>query len=215
MIQAVLFDMDGLLINSEPLWRKAEIAVFAEVGLALTEDDCKKMMGFRLNEVVAYWYLQQPWSTPSTEAIEALILTKVSQLIADEGTALPGVYHALALCRALSMKCAIASSSPMILIDAVVEKLQIKSYFSVRHSAQFERLGKPDPAVFLSAAKMLEVPASGCLVLEDSYHGMTAGLAASMRVVMVPAPDDYSDPRLNVAFDKLPSLSELRKKHFA
>ena len=70
-MKAVIFDMDGLLIDSEPLWRRAEIEVFESVGLRLTEEDCEQTTGLRTDEIVGYWYDRRPWAGPPPDTESA------------------------------------------------------------------------------------------------------------------------------------------------
>lgn len=209
MIQAVIFDMDGLLIDSEPLWRKAEIEVFAKVGVKLSEEDCKDTMGYRLNEVVDLWYARQPWEELSKKEIEEGILDRVSELILSEGKVMEGVHKTIQSCMDLNLKIAIASSSPMKLITSVVQLLGMERKFDVLHSAELESYGKPHPAVFISTSNKLGVSPHNCLVLEDSLHGVISALAAKMKVVAVPDSDQYTNPKFQVADSVLKSLNEL------
>ena len=167
-IEAVIFDMDGLIIDSEPLWRKAEIRAFKDIGFDFTEEMCIQTMGMRIDEVVHYWWKKLKWEKPSEKDVVDSIQSKMIDLIQKDGTLLPGVLDALKLLKEKNIPIALASSSAMILIKAVIESLDIKDYFNVIHSAEKEPAGKPDPAVFLTAARMLEIEAKKCLVLEDS-----------------------------------------------
>ena len=119
-MHAVIFDMDGLLIDSEPLWVRAEIEIFGEVGVVLDEDDCAKTKGLRIDDVVAYWHDRRPWDTRSRREVEARLIAKMVQLIGAEGVALPGVAEAMAAAKKGGRKVALASSSPRTLIDAVL-----------------------------------------------------------------------------------------------
>ncbi len=203
--------MDGLLIDSEPLWRKAEIEAFAQVGLQLTDADCRETMGYRLDEVVALWYSRQPWQDPKPAEVEAEILRLVQELVLSEGRALPGVYDAVELCKTANLRMALASSSPMSLIDAVVERLNLGEAFEVLRSAEDEIYGKPHPAVFLSTASILETAPENCVVFEDSIHGMIAALAAKMRVIAVPEPGLRRHPAFGAAHLILDSLVDLKR----
>ena len=185
-IEAVIFDMDGLIIDSEPLWRKAEIQVFKDIGFDFTEEMCIQTMGMRIDEVVHYWWKKLKWEKPSEKDVINSIQSKMIDLIQKDGALLPGVLDALKLLKEKNIPIALASSSAMILIKAVVESLEIKDYFNVIHSAEKEPAGKPDPAVFLTAARMLEIEAKKCLVLEDSKAGMEAGLNANMKTIVIP-----------------------------
>jgi len=208
VLEAVIFDMDGVLIDSEPLWRRAEREVFGNVGLALTKEMCMGTMGLRLDEVVAYWYERFPWTGKSPGQVEEEVLSEMYRLIADEGEPLAGVQETLDVVRGSGLALAIASSSPSGLIEAVVDKLEIRDYFSVMCSADEDALGKPDPAVYLRTAERLSVDPRACLVFEDSLLGVRAAKAAGMTVVAVPAADQYDDPRFHEADFKVPSLGE-------
>ncbi len=214
MIKAVIFDMDGLLIDSEPFWRKAEIEAFREVGLTLTENDCRETMGYRLNEVMDLWYSRYPWSEKSKHDVEKRILSLVSHYIITEAEPLAGVHRAIDICRKAGLKTAIASSSPLVLIERVVERFGLKLHFDLLHSAQFEAFGKPHPAVFINTAHKLGVTPHQCMVLEDSFHGMIAGLAARMKTIVVPAPEEFNHQKWAAATAVIGSLEEFNSEWF-
>jgi len=207
VIRAAIFDMDGLLVDSEPFWRKAEIECFAKVGVTLHDDDCRETMGYRLNEVVALWYARRPWHGVSQSAVEADIIETVSRYILQEAAPLPGVLNAIDICRKAGLKTAVASSSPLKLIESVVQRFNLVGKFDLLKSAQDEEFGKPHPAVFISAARKLGVPPDACIVFEDSFHGMVAGLAARMKVIAVPAAEDFDRPEFRAARHLLPDLT--------
>lgn len=209
MKRAAIFDMDGLLIDSEPLWRQAEIHCFKKVGLTLTEDDCRQTMGWRLNEVVDHWYSRSPWPDVSSAQVEEDILNSVIDHIHSEGKPMPGVHQALDLFESQGYELALASSSAMVLIEAVLEKLKLKHRFKVVRSAQNEIFGKPHPQVFITTAEQLEVDPENCIVLEDSFHGVIAGKAAKMKVIAVPDHSDRNLPGFGAADLIVNSLEEL------
>lgn len=208
MIKAIIFDMDGLLINSEPFWRKAEIKAFAEVGISLTEAQCRDFMGYRLNEVVAYMYSHHPWKGKSQSEVVERILFLVSNYIEQEGKPMPGVMEVLGECQKRKLKIAIASSSPISLINSVVKLLSLNGQFHALHSAEYEDFGKPHPAVFITTAQKLNVLPHQCLVLEDSFHGVVAALAAKMPVIAVPDSEMLIEKRFNAATLVIRSLED-------
>ncbi|MEC8616572.1 MAG: hexitol phosphatase HxpB [Bacteroidota bacterium] len=185
-IKAVIFDMDGLIIDSEPLWKRAEIEAFGSIGYDFTYEMCESTKGMRIDEVVGYWHSQLKWSSPSISHVVNDITDRMIKLIRSEGAPLPGVLKTISKLTDRKIPLALASSSSMKLIQTVLNKLKIQSYFEVVHSAEFEEKGKPDPQVFLTTAKKLGLEPSSCLVLEDSKAGMEAGINAGMRVVLVP-----------------------------
>jgi sugar-phosphatase len=209
MVAAVIFDMDGVLIDSEPLWREAERGVFAELGLILSDADCQQTMGLRTDELVAYWYRRHPWQGRSQGVVAETINSRVAQLIAEHGRPLPGAGEAVRSIRDSGLPAGLASSSSLELIGLVVRTLGLDGCFSVLCSAEDEEHGKPDPAVYLTTARRLGVAPSGCVAVEDSVRGVQAALGAGMRVIAVPAPDHVHEPGLAAAHLALPSLEEL------
>ena len=206
-ISAVIFDMDGLIIDSEPLWKIAEIETFKEVGFEFTIEMCALTTGMRIDEVVEFWRKKLNWQKFSNNEIVDTIQNKMIQLILQRGKLLPGIIEALNLLKANGVLIALASSSSMSLINTTVDSLEIRRFFNIIHSAENEIAGKPNPAVFLSTAKMLEVQPNKCLVLEDSKAGMNAGLNANMRTVVIP--EFGTSPRwANNAFKKLKTMLE-------
>jgi len=177
--------MDGLLIDSEPLWRRAEISVLHAVGIPLTDEMCKETMGSRLDEMVAYWHARFPWTGKSQEKIGMEILDQVTALISNEGQPMPGVVEVLDLLVEQNKSLALASSSPCELIEAVLDRLDIKHAFPVVCSAVNEKLGKPDPGVYLTAASKLGIDPNRCVAFEDSPAGVASAKAAGMSVVAV------------------------------
>jgi sugar-phosphatase len=207
--EAFIFDMDGLLVDSEPIWKLVEKKVFGALGITLTDELLRKVMGFRLSEVVAYWYHYQPWPNADLKQTEENILAEMVTCIQSQASAMTGVYELLEYLKSKEKKIALASSSPMILIDAVIDKLAIRDYFQTLHSAQFEVYGKPHPEIFINTAKMLGVALSSCVVLEDSINGVLAAKSARMTCIAVPEEATYHDERFAIADYKVPSLTYL------
>lgn len=207
-MRAVIFDMDGLLIDSEPLWREAEIAIFESVGVQLTEELCHETIGLRTDEVVSYWHSRFPWRGPSCELVTEQLLDAAQRLIVEHGSLMEGARDVVAELHSQDTKLAIASSSPLRLIRAVVEKLALGGYFSVLHSAEHEIAGKPDPAVYRTTMSLLGADPRQCLAFEDSLSGVRAAKAAGAMVIAVPAPADARDPGFAAADVVLTSLKD-------
>lgn len=210
MIKAIIFDMDGLLVDSEPYWKIAEKICFGKLGLNLSDELLRQVMGFRLNEVVAHWYNYQPWGEKNFEAVEADVLETVKQLIIENADALPGVIQTLELCKANGYKIALASSSAMSLIHVVVDKLNIRHYFDLLVSAEFEPYGKPHPSVFITTANQLNILPTECLVFEDSVNGMVAAKAARMKCIVIPEVEKQNEPYWQLANQKLKTLEDFK-----
>ncbi|MEW5854656.1 MAG: hexitol phosphatase HxpB [Myxococcota bacterium] len=215
MIQAVIFDMDGVLIDSEPLWQDAEVEVFRSVGVPLQHADCVQTMGLRIDEVVQHWHRRHPWEAPSLREVEARILDRVCELIRTRGEGTEGVGAAVESVMRRGWKLALASSSPHRVIAAVLERVGLSRAFSTVHSAQDEPLGKPHPGVYLTTAARLGCPAVTCVAVEDSLNGVIAAKAARMSCVAIPHPTFRADPRFSLADVVLPSLRELHEELWA
>ncbi len=206
-LRATLFDMDGLLIDSEVLWHRAEHEVFGRLGVVLPAD-LRATKGMFVEEVVAYWRARQPWSGPSDAAVVAELLERVGDLVEGEGRLLPGALRALDLAEACG-PLALASSTPTALIERCLDHFGLRGRFEAIHSAEDEPYGKPHPGVFLSAAAALGVEPTACLVVEDSAAGVLAGKAGRMTVVAVPVAEDRGAPAYALADLVLASLDEL------
>jgi len=206
-ISAVIFDMDGLIIDSEPLWKIAEIETFKEVGFDFTFEMCALTTGMRIDEVVEFWRAKLKWESFTNTEIVDKIQNKMIQLIKERGKLLPGIIESLNLLNANDVLIGLASSSSMSLINTTVDTLKIRKFFNVIHSAENEIAGKPNPAVFLSTAKMLKVNPEKCLVLEDSKAGMNAGINANMRTIVIP--ELGTSPKwANIGYKKLKTMLE-------
>lgn len=203
----ILFDMDGVLVDSEPLWKTAMHEVFSSLGSNLSKSDFQLTVGMRIDQVINYWKEKESWKKASY-VIENQIINQMIGLINTEGKLLPGVKETLLFVKE-SKKIGLASSSPRALIDAVLQKTQIESLFNGVFSAENETHGKPHPAVYLTAARNLGSDPSSCLVIEDSLNGVIAGKAANMAVICIPEKTHLPNPKLSVADFHFNSMEDL------
>ncbi len=214
MIEAVIFDMDGLLIDSEPYWREAEAKVFGGLSIAPTEEEFERMMGNQIGEVIRHWHKLHPWENPSLAEVELMILDEVARLVKTQSTLMPGAEETIRFLTGKNLPVALASSSPLRLIMDLVTHFGIGGSFNVIRSAEHERYGKPHPAVFLTTAEALHTDPAHCLVFEDSFNGLIAAKAAKMKSVVVPAGLAFGQTRFDIADLKLPSLLEFGEEQF-
>lgn len=188
-LNTVIFDMDGLLIDSEPLWQEAGSETLAQFGIQLTNEQYHSGTGLRTPEWIAHWFGHfeiDPRHAPTAiETVEETALQKIKA----SGKALPGVNYILDFFKDRQFKIGLASSSPMRIIDAVVNKLGIASSLDAVTSAEGLPFGKPHPQVFMNCAQALGSSPAGCLCFEDSFNGLIAAKAARMHCVVVPHPD--------------------------
>lgn len=207
--QGVIYDMDGLLVNSEPIWQEAEKEVFKTVGITLTTEDCLKTTGIPTTAVFDYWYEISPWEGKSKQELEKMLFEKVFSMIKENASAMPGVIETLIFFKNKGLKIGLASASPLELIQIVLERLEIREYFDFYHSATLEKNNKPHPDVYWTVAKKLGCPIENCLILEDSINGVRGAKASGATVVAVPDDHFYDFEEYTIADFKIKNLLEL------
>jgi beta-phosphoglucomutase-like phosphatase (HAD superfamily) len=209
-LAAVIFDLDGVLVDSEGWWNEVRMAFAARHGRGWTHDDQAAVMGANSHEwaVIMKDRLHLDGMTP--EEIEAEVVDGVVRLYETRPS--PVIDDAPAQVRRIASDwpVAIASSSHPRVIAAALESLGIEAVMGAIVSSDEVPVGKPAPDVYLAAAARLGADPARCLVVEDSLNGVRAGLAAGMTVVLVP--NRTVPPAGNaraLAHHVVPSLAEL------
>ncbi|EPI4981893.1 TPA: hexitol phosphatase HxpB [Raoultella planticola] len=209
-IHAAIFDMDGLLIDSEPLWDQAELEVIKSLGVDINRrDELPDTLGLRIDLVVDLWFAQQPWKGADRAEVTARIISRAIELVEASRPLLPGVREAVALCKAQGLKVGLASASPLRMLEKVLTMFELREQFDALASAESLPYSKPHPQVYLNCAASLGVDPMACVALEDSVNGMIASKAARMRSIVVPAEENRHDPRFVLADVKLTTLESL------
>ena len=211
---AVIFDIDGLLINSEPLWNQAAAEIFRQYGIILTEEQYALTTGLRSKEFVTHWLLQHKIPSTEFERVEDKIVQLALKLIDKDATLMPGVEHIFQFFLKRDFKIGLATSSPAELIEWVKDKLGIRSFIQASCSAQHLPYAKPHPQVYLDCAAALHVSPLACICFEDSVYGRTAAKAARMTCVVVPSAEHIKLPHWGLADLKLSSLQNFGDLHF-
>ncbi len=205
-LNTVIFDMDGLLIDSEPLWGEAATEIFAAYNFQLTKAQYATTTGMRTKEFVEWWFNHYKIDARYHPIAEAAILQSVVDKVAAKGKALPGVEHIFNFFIQRNFKIGLATSSGKPLIDVVVDKLGIRKYLQSIESAAELPYGKPHPQVYLNCAEALGSHPTQCICFEDSFNGLIAAKAARMKCVVVPAPHDSKNEKFYAADLKISSL---------
>lgn len=182
---AIIFDMDGLLVDSEKVWHRAETELLANYGYTYDEAFRNSIIGLRMDQ-----FLHKLKATydlePSVEALHDELVNRMLALIPEETQPQPGAHAIVDYVAKHDISHAIASSSPMVIIDAILRSQGWDSLFALRCSADDDANGKPAPDVYLRAAQEVGVEPGRCLALEDSANGARAAVAAGMTCYAVP-----------------------------
>ena len=186
MIEAVIFDMDGLLIDSEPVWDKARFDMAAQYGKSWNADDHHAVMGVSTQTWVEYM-IGRLELTLSPQQVEQYIVDAMNALYAAEIPYKTGAINAVNLAHK-NFKTGLASGSVRSLIDTVTSSNEFSGKFEIILAADEVAKGKPAPDVYLETAKRLGVNPESCVCLEDSNSGLLSGINAGMKVVAVPDP---------------------------
>jgi mannitol-1-/sugar-/sorbitol-6-/2-deoxyglucose-6-phosphatase len=209
--QAVIFDMDGLLIDSEPFWQEAGIETLMQFGVNLSTEQYHSSTGLRTKEWIEHWFNHFQIDRTHSETAIRTIEKKAIEKIEEKGKALPGVEHIVNFFQERNYKIGLASSSPMELINVVLEKLQLRPFLSAITSAGQLPYGKPHPQVFLNCAEELNTEPYYCICFEDSFNGMIAAKASKMKCVVVPTAADLNNPKWGAADLKISSLNNFNE----
>ena len=214
MIEAVVFDLDGVLIDSEQVWDEARRALAAERGRPWPDTASRDMMGMSSPE----WsrYMHDVVGVPdSPEEISAEVVRRLERIYRERLPLLPGAVEAVERL-ADRWPLGLASSSNRELIDLVLELSGLARHFRATVSSEEVASGKPAPDVYLEAARRLEVAPDRCAAVEDSENGILSAKAAGMRVLAIPNPHfPPAEDALAQADDVLGTLAELTPERLA
>lgn len=213
-IKAIIFDMDGLLIDSEPLWQEAGKETLEAYNVVLSDEQNHSSTGLRTKEWVHWWFNHFGIDVAHAPNAETTIIAKALEKIGMNGKGMTGVEYLFDFFKKKRMIMGLASSSPVALIEVVAEKLNIRQHLQAIASAEDLTYGKPHPQVFLDCAEQLNVSPLDCLVFEDSLNGVIAAKSARMKCVAVPDPAFRKDPRWVIADAVLNSLEEFNEEIF-
>ncbi len=195
--KAIVFDMDGVLVDSEHLWQKAEFEIFSSLGVNVTEELAAKTKTMTTKEVAEFWQSRFAWKDASTKQVEEWVTSRVIELIENENCEIKGVRNFVKKMKIQGYKIGLATNSPYKIIPAVLKKLELTQYFDAISSSDSEIKGKPNPSVYLTTCSKLNINPIDCIAIEDSYSGMLAAKRAGLRVIAFT--NGNSDTDLSIA----------------
>lgn len=210
-LNTVIFDMDGLLIDSEPLWDEAAAEVFGQYGIEIDQKQYSLTTGLRTKEFVEWWFTWFKIDKKFLQKAEEDIVEKVIDKILVKGRPQPGLEYILSFFTERRFKIGLASSSPVNIIDAAIDLLGIRNFLNAISSASELKFGKPHPEVYLNCAEELNSPPTDCISFEDSFNGLISAKAARMKCVVVPAKDQSDEIKWSIADLKISSLQNFNE----
>lgn len=188
--KAILFDLDGTLVDSMWMWKAIDIEFLGAYGYECPDDIQRAIEGMSFSETAVYF--KERFDLPlSLDEIKAIWVKMSIDKYRHEVPLKPGVLEFLKYCKGNGIRTGIGTSNGSEIVDAVLTSLKVKEYFDVVVTACEVAHGKPEPDIYLEVAKRLGVKPEDCLVFEDIPAGIMAGKAAGMPVIAVE--DDFSE----------------------
>jgi HAD superfamily hydrolase (TIGR01509 family) len=208
MIEAVVFDLDGVLVDSEPVWEQVRRGLVAERGGHWAPDAQRRIMGMSTPEWARYLSEDLGVGLPPDE-VARMVIDRMVARYQEQVPFMDGAVDAVHRFAA-RWPLGLASSSPPRLIETVLQAAGLRSCFKVAISTEQVAHGKPGPDIYLAVTAELGCPPPDCAAVEDSSNGLRSAAAAGLRVVAIPQPRYPPDPdALAQASLVLPSLAEL------
>jgi HAD superfamily hydrolase (TIGR01509 family) len=205
-LQAVLWDMDGTLVDSEPEWARVQIELLTGLGATWTVEDCTALVGSDLAAAVKVWMAALPAGAIEADDLAERMYSEVVRALKEGVVLRPGALELLTGLKAAGIPCALVSASYRVMIDAVLSHLP-PDLFDVIVAGDEVHNGKPHPEPYLTAAAELGVDPADCVVIEDSPAGTQAGTAAGAFVVAVPQWVTIPPAPRRLVLESLESLS--------
>ena len=204
-LKAVLFDMDGLMIDTERLSDAIWMEVAPQLGWTLRPEDMSMLRGANRAEGCRR-FLEKYGDAFPFEAMADAVMAELTRRLAQDVPLMPGLLPLLAFLQGRGVPMAVASSTHHALVESNLCAAGVRSYFAAVVCGDMVQHSKPAPEIYLKAAQALHLPPAQCMVLEDSYNGVRAGAAAGCRTVMVPNMDPATPEMERLADAIVPDL---------
>lgn len=216
MVSAVVFDMDGTLINSEPVWQKVIVSKVEQwTGRSISEDAYLATVGLDTPSLCQRFKAEYDITQLSADAMVHEIHAEVITTIQKEGQWMPGAERAVQMAKDLKLPVALATASDREILAAMTERFGFAETFAVRCCADDVTRSKPNPELYLLACSQLGVDPRQTLAFEDSITGLLSAKSAGLTCIAIPDLLPLDDKRYGIADRVLSSLTELKENHFA
>lgn len=209
MIQdlGVIFDMDGVLLDTEPLWGESMMNIARSHNINVTYADLRFTTGLRIHEVTDFWAHKFPWSGPATaHQVAEDILEDIIANACRNAKVMPGITHHLSYLKARNIPIGVATSSTRRMMETLLKHFGIDHFFDHTVCGDEVALAKPHPEIYLKCAQKIGVQPYNCVAVEDSVNGMVSAKAARMKVIIVPEAAKINLPAFGLADKKVPSM---------
>lgn len=183
MIKAVIFDMDGVIVDSQPGYWKVDKKLLEELGVDMTKEEYDKFVGCKTAYVWGSIREKYKLKQTTEELVDMQRSSYIKYLQEADIKPMDGVRETIEMLQSKGMKLAVASSSPLNVIELTMKALKLKPYFNEIVTGDYVKRSKPEPDTFLYAAEKLGVPSSECIVIEDSGNGVTAAKRGGMKCI--------------------------------
>lgn len=214
--QGVIFDMDGVLLDTEPLWGDSMMAVASAHGIEVSYAQLRFTTGLRIHEVTAFWADKFPWKKAiSAHEVAEDILDHIIANAVKNSRVMPGIAAHLEFLRSHNIPVGVATSSPRRMMSALLGHFGIDHYFLQSVCGDEVTLAKPHPEIYLRCAEALGIKAYDAVAIEDSVNGMVSAKAARMRVVAVPEAAKLELPAFGLADWVVASMEDLKPDFWA
>lgn len=206
----VLFDMDGLLLDTEPLWGVAMKKVCDQHQLPLDHKIFRYTTGLRIDEVTLFWKEHLRWPAPlDAHELANEIVDEIISLSKEQASIMPGVSTLLNSLKSANIPTAVVTSSPTRMLHELINHFEIDPYFDALFSAESVAYGKPHPAVYQLPLDHFKISPFQTIALEDSINGMIAAKAAKINTIVIPEPNSMDRKEFGIADLVQTSIEEI------
>lgn len=188
--KGIILDLDGVIVDTEPLWCEALIKTFDAVGIKITVEDCQKTRGLFYKKVVEMWCNKCNLEKKLVKNISSKLLQCVISLIKARNVLAPDFDKFIKEVKLMGLKLGLATSSPKELLEVIFDKYEIRDYFDSWTTGDEIRNFKPHPEIYIKQAKKMGLSPFQVIAIEDSIPGMVSAYAAGCKIIAMPSPEN-------------------------